>query len=201
MSDTTCIDCGTTESTGARGVTQWSRFGDDGPRCYDCAEKYRSELQERISIRFADASNGDQGCRDIIVEQGGRVLEHRKNVAMDIMHPSVPEEEREATFRETAELLRGYRNHRGMKYPCTVDDLARRLEQVGFELLLVQANLVAHTLPEDAAEMFIRRFVSTVIAFCEDRFATPREAAEFLERFFDMEPAWKKILREYQEKP
>lgn len=56
-------------------------------------------------------------------------------------------------------------------------------------------------LPEAEQKRIVRGYIQIIIAFCEERFDTPREAAEFLEQAFDMEPAWKAIVREYQEKP
>jgi hypothetical protein len=52
------------------------------------------------AIRIRPASNGDPGCVDIIVEQGGFIIEHHKNKALDENHPSVPQSERDAIEKE-----------------------------------------------------------------------------------------------------
>lgn len=55
------------------------------------------------TCRVTAASNGDPGCCDIIMEQGGLVLEHYKNKALDLNHPSVPQWERDAAEKERRE--------------------------------------------------------------------------------------------------
>ena len=57
----------------------------------------------RPTVRVVPASNGDPGCCDIIMEQGGLVLEHHKNKALDLDHPSVPQWERDAAEEERRE--------------------------------------------------------------------------------------------------
>lgn len=48
---------------------------------------------------------------------------------------------------------------------------------------------------DGARTAFVEGFSAKVIEFCQERFETPRDAADFLEHFFDLEPPWKKIIR------
>ncbi|MCP4573251.1 MAG: hypothetical protein GY838_12930 [bacterium] len=63
-------------------------------------DEQEQEQHAPPAIRVRSSSNGDPGCVDIIVEQGGIVLEHHKNKALDPNHPSVPQSERDAIEKE-----------------------------------------------------------------------------------------------------